>query len=190
DPRADGVAVAGFAHVAAEHPDVPGLNLLRARDQPHERRLTHAIGADQSDHESRGDVDREAVEGHDLAVAMGHTLDGRHGRVRCRYWGGCQRLHRAWTRGLHRPYRTSGRLPDRLGGLPRFSGWGPGERLLERFGPRHRIVDLDIAHPPDTRLDPFDEGNRVLRWNLDLDPEHQLVALAPRLDLLGSELGL
>ena len=53
---------AAVGHVAAEDADLARLDLLRAGDQAHERRLADAVGADQADHAAGGDVEVEAVE--------------------------------------------------------------------------------------------------------------------------------
>ena len=80
DARPDGVSMLHVSDVAAEHDDLPLLHLLRPRDERHQRRLAHAVRADDADHHAAGDVERDAVQRHDLAVAMGDVPNGHHGR--------------------------------------------------------------------------------------------------------------
>ena len=72
-------------------------------------------------------------------------------------------------------------------GHPRVRAWE--EELFEEFGPGHRVVKPHVAHAPDPGLDPFDVGRAPARRHLELDAEHELVALAAGLDLLRGELG-
>ena len=79
DERADGVAVPAVRDVAAQHLDLPGLDLLRAGDDPHEGRLTDAVGADQADHTTGRDLGRHRIERARLPVAVCEVGDARDG---------------------------------------------------------------------------------------------------------------
>ncbi|KAG0730963.1 hypothetical protein G6F23_015777 [Rhizopus arrhizus] len=70
DARADRVAVAAAGHVAAQHVDAPFLHGASARHQRQQAGLAHAVGADQAHHATGRDVQRDAVQGHGLAVAQ------------------------------------------------------------------------------------------------------------------------
>ena len=81
--------------VAGEHRHPPLLQLLGAGHDPQERRLADAVGADDADHEAGRDVERDAVQGLDVAVEVGHVPDADHRLVE-RCGGGflfCEGLH-------------------------------------------------------------------------------------------------
>ena len=77
---AGGVAVGGLGHVAAEDADRARLDLLRAGDQAHERGLADAVGADQADHASGGDVEIQRVERAGGPVSVRDAADRYHRR--------------------------------------------------------------------------------------------------------------
>src|SRR5215470_2004977 len=65
---------------------------------------------------------------------------------------------------------------------------GTDQVLVQPVGPTDGGVRLDVTDASDTRLDGLDIVDNELSGHLDLDPEHQLLSLAARLDLLGCEL--
>ena len=77
DPRAHRAPVPDVGDVAVEDGHLALLHLLGAGDQRHQRRLADAVGADDADHDAARDVERDAVERDDLAVAVGDVLDRR-----------------------------------------------------------------------------------------------------------------
>ena len=68
-------------------------------------------------------------------------------------------------------------------------GQGLEETPFQEGGPGDRVVESHVAHAPDAGLDPLDVGEHQLGRHLELDAEHELVALAAGLDLLRGELG-
>ena len=64
-----------------------------------------------------------------------------------------------------------------------------GEAAFEEVGPGDGVVEADIAHATEARLDAFEVGEDEFRGELQLDAEHELVAFAASFDLLGGELG-
>ena len=71
DPRAHGAPMPHVGDVAVQDGDLALLHLLGSGDQRHQRRLADAVGAHDADHDAAGNVERDAVERDDLAVAMG-----------------------------------------------------------------------------------------------------------------------
>ena len=76
DPRAHGAPMPDVGDVPIEDGDLPLLHLLGSGDQGHERRLADAVGAHDADHDAAGNIERDAVERDDAAVAVGDVLDG------------------------------------------------------------------------------------------------------------------
>ena len=113
DERTDGVAVPAVGDVSAEHLHAAALDLLRAGDDPHEGRLADAVRADQADHTSRGDLDRDRIERARLPVPVREARDARDG-----FGQGQHRVTRgqAWGnvvpgRQARRPRRRGARSP-------------------------------------------------------------------------------
>ena len=63
DARADRGAVRGIGHVAAEHANLPGLDLPGAGNDGQQRRLADAVGPDQPDDAAGRKRERDGVEG-------------------------------------------------------------------------------------------------------------------------------
>jgi hypothetical protein len=80
DARADGPAVLGGAHVAAEHLDATLLDAAGAGDQRHQTRLAHAVRADQPDHAAGRQVECNSIES--VSFSIGQPDIGQaHDRV-------------------------------------------------------------------------------------------------------------
>src|SRR5215471_5347491 len=80
------------------------------------------------------------------------------------------------------------RSPPSLGQRP--DGRARVDDVLQLGRPDRRVLDLDVADAADAGLDPFDVLPDHLLGQLNLHAEHQLLALALGLDLLGRELRL
>ena len=145
--RAGGVAVGGLGHVAAEDADRARLDLLRAGNQAHERGLADAVGADQADHTSGGDVEVQRVERAGGPVSVRDAADRYHRRrVTVRrggdaHAGGGHRVALRQGRGAGVSGRVAGApwpsatLP--LSGFPAAAGGagaGPGKGRSSRSG--------------------------------------------------------
>src|SRR5262249_51335060 len=86
------------------------------------------------------------------------------------------------------PFGGGGAPPPPPGPAPARGRVGaPGPRARR---PSDRVVEPDVAHTADTGLHTLDVRQDDLGRHAQLDTEHQLVALAAGLDLLGRKLGL
>ncbi len=85
-----------LGHVAAQHLDAAFLDLACPGDQRHEAGLAHAVRPDQADHAAFGNVQVDARQGLDLAIALVHALQahdpaagmGRRALAHCAGWAG------------------------------------------------------------------------------------------------------
>src|SRR5271166_5751576 len=75
DAAANFRQVSGIADVLVEDGDLAGLDDLHAGDEPEQRRLADAVRADHADHDSRRNVDRDAVERDRRPVPVRYGLD-------------------------------------------------------------------------------------------------------------------
>ena len=78
DARAGRSAEARVGHVAAEHLDLPLLNLAGAGDERQQTGLSHAVRADQPDHAAGRQIEGDRIEGTGLAVPQAHVRKVRH----------------------------------------------------------------------------------------------------------------
>ncbi len=62
-------------HVAAEHLDFALLDALGAGDDPQQRRLADAVGADQTDEAVARDLEREVVESQCASVSVREAFE-------------------------------------------------------------------------------------------------------------------
>ncbi len=177
DPRTHVAPVPDLPHVAAEHVDAALLQLLRSGNQSHQRRLADAVWTDDADHDPARNVERDVVERDGTAVAVSDVANR-----------GDRLVSRQRKRDLcHR---------DSYLGVAVGSGcaWCGGvcgdQALLHPVRPHGGIVRLHVADAAHTGLDVLDEMHHEFVGHLDLHAEHQLLALALRLDLLRGELGL
>ena len=76
DARTSVAPVAGVGHIAVKRDHLSLLDRFRAGDQRHQCRFADAVGADDADHAAARNVEREIVDRHGLAVAMGDAFDG------------------------------------------------------------------------------------------------------------------
>ena len=139
--------------VAAEHHDRALLQPLRSGDQRQQRRLADAVGADDADHDARWDVERDAVERDDLAVAMRDVLD-RDDRL------GMSRLAASATAAWRRMRRRSagGHSEPRTAAARRAVA---AHQVLAATPATSRgVVHLDVADAAHAGLDPLDVVRR------------------------------
>src|SRR6185437_6982303 len=75
-------------HVDVAEPDTAFVRVLQGRDRAHQRRLSRAVRAEQSEHPVR-DVQRYTVERtHTVRIGLGKIADGQHRWLQgCGYWG-------------------------------------------------------------------------------------------------------
>ncbi len=66
-------------------PDPPGRDRLHAADRPYQRSLAGAVGAEEGDDLAGRDIDRNAVQRLDPAVAAPDVLNREHGRSPARH---------------------------------------------------------------------------------------------------------
>ena len=77
DARADPEPVGRIRHVAAQDECLAGLDLAGAGDDAEQRRLPHAVWADQARHAAGWDFDLDAVERDRRSIALRDPLDPR-----------------------------------------------------------------------------------------------------------------
>ena len=147
DPRAHGAAMPDVGDVAVEDGHAPLLHLLGAGDQRHQRRLADAVGADDADHEAAGNIERDAVERDDLAVAVGDVLDGDDRLAGRRSSAG------RWRQ------RMDGHATASPGHSRLCAPAAPGASTIgfcSRAGQTADSIHLDVADAADARLDALD----------------------------------
>ncbi len=81
--RAHVAAVPYGRHIAVQDVDLPLLHPLGPGHQRQKGRLSYAVRADDPHHFTARDLEREMVEGDDLAIAMADVLDDDDGTARC-----------------------------------------------------------------------------------------------------------
>ena len=93
DARTDRAAMARIGHVAAQHFHPAVLDALGAGYEAQQRRLADAVGADQSDDAVGRNIERDPVEGDDVAISVADACeaDNRGGRRGHLYGFPCSR---------------------------------------------------------------------------------------------------
>jgi len=81
DTRADGTAVGGIGHVAAQHLDLARAERAGTRDQGQQAGLADAVGADYSDHEASGHRQFHIRQRQAVAIAKADPVQSRHRAV-------------------------------------------------------------------------------------------------------------
>src|SRR5690554_2597698 len=80
DARAHPLAMSLAGHVATQHLDRALLDDAYTGQQREQTGLAYAVGPDQADHPSSGNVQVDAIQGNDVAVTQAYLTDACNGR--------------------------------------------------------------------------------------------------------------